>query len=288
MGFENGTSPFVRHNVKISRPFWMSEAPITVGQYCAFMGMFEERFKPRFDVQPTDGLRRVSEAMGGASAAISGVTLEEIAAFCGKLSAAFAQKVPQGCVFRLPTDAEWAYAFSCGGKNKDRNYVALAKGEKSPSFAEIAVDGFEVAQKYFKQENVKFRTKDAWMISAASPRYRVKTCRPNAWGFYDMAGLCWERLADTVPPLKNGMHAWSEEGKALFVNQYVQHANRQETDPVMVYEGNGGLSVSVSCNGGAKPWAKWVNEPGRHWDVGFRLVVGPDLVSEWKAKHGKK
>ncbi len=78
--------------------------------------------------------------------------------FCEKLSATSGRKV------RLPTDAEWEYAARVGTSN--------------PGFQEKYADQNSSGPDGFKST------------------LPVKSKKPNAWGFYDMASSWWEITAD--------------------------------------------------------------------------------------------
>ena len=293
IGFDKGISPFVRHKVTITRPFWMSEAPITVGQYCALMGPYEDRFSPRW--MPPWDLKKFTEAMGGDASAVSGLNPREIRQFCQKITDDFAEDIPKGCLARLPTDAEWSYALCCGGKVKDADYVAIIRGERPKSPETIGVNVLKTVEKVMKECNVTFDTgNEDWKKQSHTPRYRVKTCKPNDWGFYDMVGLCWEVLADRVF-IDPGVKSPSDRAKDIFNRQYCQLINSKMPDPIMISDDEGARNAIVYCRIDDNPtWIKRCDEfyprdrRVRKWGNGFRIVIGPDLVSEWKAKNGKK
>ena len=299
IGFDKGISPFVKHKVTITRPFWMSEAPITVGQYCALMGPYEDRFSPRW-MSPSD-LKKFTEAMGGDASAVSGLKPREIQQFCQKITESYAEDIPKGCLARLPTDAEWSYALCCGGKVKDADYAAIIRGERPKSPEAIGVNVLKTVERVMKECNVTFDTgkNEDWRKKSHTPRYRVKTCKPNDWGFYDMVGLCWELLADRAS-IYTDEGSSSDKAKDIFNRQYCQMANSKTPDPIMVNDTDEARhkearNAIVYCEINDNPcWIKRCDEhPAedhriRKWGTGFRLVIGPDLVSEWKAKNAKK
>jgi len=57
------------------------------------------------------------------------------------------------------------------------------------------------------------------------------------------------------------------------------------TDPFSWSEDENVAMLSKGTAG--KPWGFCV-DPKKNWGPCDRFVVGPDLVREWKAKHGKK
>ena len=87
----------VRHQVTVTKGFFLSEAPCTQSQWKAVMGSNPSRFKE------TD--RPVENVSWG-----------EAVEFCRKLTKKHqeAGAMPQGWSWRLPTEAEWEYAARAG------------------------------------------------------------------------------------------------------------------------------------------------------------------------------
>ena len=99
-------SPYFEHQVTISRPFWMSKYPVTVGDVTAVCGKLDREQnamqmavgpKMPYFVTKSDGyakifdfMRRVAKRAGGS--------------------------LPSGQTLRFPTEAEYEYAASAGGK----------------------------------------------------------------------------------------------------------------------------------------------------------------------------
>jgi formylglycine-generating enzyme required for sulfatase activity/tRNA A-37 threonylcarbamoyl transferase component Bud32 len=106
MGSEDGPSDTkpVRE-VRITKPFWMGITPVTQGQYEKLMGKNPSNFK-------------------GSNLPVETVSWNETVAFCAKLSEAECRtgRLPEGYVYRLPTEAEWEYAARGGAKNRGFSY----------------------------------------------------------------------------------------------------------------------------------------------------------------------
>ena len=155
---ESGHDPDeFRHEVEITRPFFLGECEVTREQYQAVMGA---------SAGPAD------EVSKGANLPVENVTWDEAREFCERLSKR------EGRRYRLPTEAEWEYAcragtdtpFSCGGVNDIDDYC----WHKGNSYVKDPTDP----------------TRGVLMVHA------VGTKKPNAWGLYDMHGGAWEWCAD--------------------------------------------------------------------------------------------
>lgn len=88
------------HKVTLTRPFWMSKYLLTADQ-CR-------------DFAPNDyeDCRPIEKALAGTGYAVSKrMTRKQIDAFCRYLSEKYKSQLPKGYIFRLPTEAEWEYAF---------------------------------------------------------------------------------------------------------------------------------------------------------------------------------
>jgi formylglycine-generating enzyme required for sulfatase activity len=98
------------------------------------------------------------------------VTWDRAMEFCGKLTAIerAAGRLPNGYVYRLPTEAEWEYACRAGSDTK------WFFGDDSSKLGDYA---------WYKDNDNK----------KAHP---VGQKKPNPWGLYDICGNVFERVAD--------------------------------------------------------------------------------------------
>lgn len=94
------------HEVKISGEFWIGKFPVTQKEYEELMGM---------NPSSSDGVDHPVEQ----------VSWHDAVDFCEKLTAREreAGRLPEGYVYRLPTEAEWEYAARGGQQSKDYIYA---------------------------------------------------------------------------------------------------------------------------------------------------------------------
>ena len=256
-------APAYKHEVTITRQFWMSKYPITVEQFGAFLPIDNEFIQHN----GKQGEAKVPVCLRAASA-------ED---YCNWLNRRFASALPKKCIFRLPTDAEWEYALFANSTDKDDPYVRLRYGEKA-ALQEICGTNFPVP------------------VGTAG--------KPNAWGLYDMLGNGCHYVLDTVSAecVKYGGNLCGH----IDPKKYNWSYNDSEIDPLRMFVSNndtrnsarhlmrGGCYVSWAAVKGLNMYfrmpecgaIKCGSDIPRVWT--FRVVIGPDLVSEWMAKNGKK
>jgi formylglycine-generating enzyme required for sulfatase activity len=140
--------------VTITQGFWMSQYEVTQSEYIETIGSNPSTFT-KDPQQPVEK-----------------VNWHEAVAYCRQLTteAREADSLPQGYIFRLPTEAEWEYACRAGTSTR------FSYGD-DPSDSELG--------------------ELAWYVenSNSSP-HPVGQLKPNPWGLYDMHGNVWEWCYD--------------------------------------------------------------------------------------------
>jgi formylglycine-generating enzyme required for sulfatase activity len=148
-----------RHEVQITRPFFLGVYTVTQAQYQKVMGTNPSSFSPT-------GVERAR--VGGADTAdfsVETVSWNDADAFCKKLSALPAEKGARR-VYRLPTEAQWEYACRAGTTTAYHFGKTLAASQANFSGRGMG------------------RT------------CKVGSYKPNAWGLFDMHGNVWQFTAD--------------------------------------------------------------------------------------------
>jgi formylglycine-generating enzyme required for sulfatase activity len=188
-----------RHEVTISKPFYVGVYEVTQRQYYKLMmpdydfdawkykrGPIADGAAYCFRYPTEAGLIFGASATGGPQTDLNPmecVTWEEAREFCAKVTEVErkAGRLPEGYVYRLPTEAEWEYACRAGTQgpyNVDGNYTEIVSLRK---FAWVAGAG-----------------------SSPGTRPVGKNREPNAWGLYDMHGNVYEWCLDWYGPYPEG------------------------------------------------------------------------------------
>jgi serine/threonine-protein kinase len=137
--------------VRISRPCWLGKHEVTQAQWQAIMGSNPSQFK-------------------GNDLPVERVSWDDCVTFCEKLTERerAAGRLPEGYVYRLPTEAEWEHAARGGSKSQGYEYSG------SNNLDEVA----------WHKDNSGGKTQP------------VGQKKPNELGFHDMSGNAWEWCHD--------------------------------------------------------------------------------------------
>ncbi|HPN84753.1 MAG TPA: SUMF1/EgtB/PvdO family nonheme iron enzyme [Victivallales bacterium] len=140
------------HLIRISREFWVAKTEVTQGQYKKIM-----KKSPSFNPS-------------GADYPVEQVSWNDAMEFCKVLTEMEKELIPDGYVFRLPTEAEWEYFCKAGKINMDR------------------VDDY------------------AWHSgNSGNDSHASAQKKPDINGLYDTIGNVWEWCLDSCDMDENGV-----------------------------------------------------------------------------------
>jgi formylglycine-generating enzyme required for sulfatase activity len=184
---------YPRHRVRITRPFYLGQFEVTVGQFRRFVE--ETGYKTEAERDGTGGWgynpqkrkvegrdRRYNWRAPGFPQTddhpVVNVSYNDALKFCEWLSEKEKRR------YRLPTEAEWEYASRASTSTRYHN------GDDPKRLREVAhvldVKGLE---KYGHVHQLPLPPSGPFTV-------RVGGSRPNAWGLYDMHGNAWEWCSD--------------------------------------------------------------------------------------------
>ena len=142
--------------VTITKGFYIGATVVTQQQWQDLMETtYQDQYTQSF-------ICTKNRAVEGSDCPMPFVTAGEVEAFCERLSES------EGCKYRLPTEAEWEYAYRAGSQTE-----------------------------YYFGDDPADLGDYAWYADNSGKRlHPVATKAPNAWGLYDMAGNLWEFCLD--------------------------------------------------------------------------------------------
>jgi formylglycine-generating enzyme required for sulfatase activity len=160
-----------RHEVEITRPFWLGAYQVTQEEYQRVRGT-----NPSYFSEAGGGKEQVA-GLDTSRFPVESVSWEDAVAFCAALSA-LPGEVAAGRCYRLPSEAEWEYACRAGATDGAPFHTGWTL---SPSQANI--DG-------------RHHPDGAAPGTALGRPAAVGSYAPNAWGLYDLHGNVFEWCQD--------------------------------------------------------------------------------------------
>ncbi len=230
-----------RHEVRISRGFWMGDTPVTQAQWKAVMEAARESVPAVWNSLREE--RQMQEAPSGSRTSpdhpVDSVDWYQSDAFCLLLRAL----LPQGPAFRLPSEAQWEYA--CRGGSEGAFFDGSPCTE--PEGRDPGLDRLG-----WFDENSEGGTQ------------AVRQKPPNAWGLCDVHGNVWEWCQD----------AFDADAYRKRAGGAIDPEVTGESGAVRVvrggswYDGARGCRAAFRC--GSNPDGDW-------HDSGLRLSAGQEL-----------
>ena len=198
-----------RHKVRISKPFYLGQYEVTLGQFMTFLREAGYKIDAERDGKPMTGYGKNGEIIESPAFRpwapgwkvepdhpAGYVSWNDAVAFCDWLSRKENKK------YRLPTEAEWEYACRAGtnsryycGNNPEQliGFANVADADRAAEIPGKPVDTFDKSgKKTGKQIPYPFLSgHDGYAWTAPVGRFR-----PNSFGLYDMHGNSWEWCSD--------------------------------------------------------------------------------------------
>jgi formylglycine-generating enzyme required for sulfatase activity len=230
-----------RHEVRISRGFWMGDTPVTQAQWKAVVEAARESVPAVWNSLRKE--HRMKEAPSRSRTSpdhpVDSVNWYQSDAFCLLLRAL----LPQGPAFRLPSEAQWEYACRAGSEG------AFFDGSPctEPQGRDLALDRLGWFDK-----------------NSEGGTHAVRQKPPNAWGLCDVHGNVWEWCRD----------AWDEDAYPNRAGGAVDPEVTGESSADRVVRGGSWDDEAWSCRAairyGINPDRVWIHN-------GLRLSAGQEL-----------
>lgn len=193
MAIDDFNSEQPKHEVNITKPFYLSAYETTIGQFRLFLNETGYQTEGERDPTGSKGYDRKEGWIRGRQYSwrflgypqtdnhpIADMSWNDAMAFCAWLSK------KDRCKYRLPTEAEWEYACRAGTTTR------YFHGDDPDSLVQVANVADAMAEKEIPEWDYCLRSSDGECFAAAVGRFR-----PNAWGLYDMHGNVREWCLDS-------------------------------------------------------------------------------------------
>jgi formylglycine-generating enzyme required for sulfatase activity len=203
------------HQVTLTQAFYLSRIELTQAQWVAKMGSNPSTFKSVSSVVPaTEVPNRPVER----------VSWNDIQPFCTATG------------MRLPTEAEWEYAYRAGTTTAFHGMPGYLNGTNDDNQLGTI----------------------AWFSSNSSSQTRpVGGKAANGFGLFDMSGNVWE---------------WCQDWYGTYASDAQTNPTGPATGSGRVLRGGGLVNISINCRASYRSVATL---DGRGYDVGFRVARNP-------------
>jgi len=179
----------------ISNHFWIGKFEVTQEQWQSLMGNTPSKYKAKNHPVEQVGYYQSLE-------------------FCKKLDKLYADQIPAGYKFYLPSETEWEYACRAG------TVTALNNGKNL------------FGEGKFKQSDANLDEVGWYMVNAPESHQTVGLKKPNAWGLYDMHGNVreWTRSWDLTWYVNSGGRKITRGGSFFDMAKFCSSAIRTSTN----------------------------------------------------------
>ena len=198
-----------RHKIRITKPFYMGQYEVTLGQFMTFLREADYKIDAERDGKPMTGYGKNGETIESTAFRpwapgwkvegdhpVGYVSWNDAVAFCDWLSR------KEGRKYRLPTEAEWEYAcragtssrYYCG--NDPEELIGFANVADADRAAEIPGNPSTRSTSPARRQASRFHILSCRGMTATLGRRQLVGFDSNGFGLYDMHGNSWEWCSD--------------------------------------------------------------------------------------------